>query len=80
MIPDAPTAVDAGDRIQEIDAGDLRRTSSQQAAAEAKAVGKLGEGPPPKVEKTKSGPPPPAVPVEGAAPTGQKKKDGCVIA
>ena len=82
LIPEPSGAIDAGDRITEIDAGELRRTSSQAAEEESKKVGKLGEGPTPKVEQgDRSGVPPPAVPVEGAEPSKKGKKDGgCVIA
>ena len=80
LIPEPAGSIDAGDRITEIDAGELRRTSSQAADEESKLVGKLGEGPGPQVEAARSGVPPPAVPVE-EQPAGKKgKKDGCVIA
>ena len=81
LIPEPAGAIDAGDRITEIDAGELRRTSSQAADEESKLVGKLGEGPAPQVESgDRSGMPPPAVPVE-QPPAGKKgKKDGCIVA
>ena len=74
-IPDPAGAIDAGSRITEIDAGELTRTSSQEATEEARKVGKAGEGPAPRVE----GPPPPAVPIESSATAPTSKKRDCLI-
>ena len=46
------------DGVQEVDAGELFRTSSKEAEADAVRIGKAGEGAPPKVEQVK-------VPVHG---------------